>query len=64
MDNGGREHSPAREKAEAMFGRAQSARPVAETEEDAHRREAREKITRLKSLRTGNAATDNAAKDI
>jgi len=51
MEQDRKDHSDARKKAEAMFGRAQSARPVIETVEDALRREGREKITRLKSLR-------------
>ena len=53
MGNSDRDHSPERKKAEAMFGRAQGARPAIETEDGAQRRLAREKITRLKSLRTG-----------
>ena len=63
MDHGNKDHSSARKNAEAMFGRAQSARPVIETEEDAHRRKAREKITRLKSLRTGKAVSERAKAD-
>ena len=57
------DHSPERKKAEAMFGRTQSVRPVTETVEDTLRREAREKINRLKSLRTGNAASKGGSRD-
>jgi translation initiation factor 2 beta subunit (eIF-2beta)/eIF-5 len=63
MNKSDRDHSPERKKAEAMFHRAQSALPTAETEQDAHRREAREKITRLKSLRTGKAASERGSGD-
>ena len=63
MGNDDRDHSPERKKAEAMFGRAQSARPVVERVEDAHRREARDKISRLKSLRTGHAASEVGSRD-
>jgi hypothetical protein len=52
VDHDPKHHSDARKKAEAMFGRAQGARPAIETEDGARRRLAREKITRLKSLRT------------
>ena len=63
MGDGDRDHSPERKKAEAMFGRAQNARPKAETEEHAYRREARDKISRLKSLRTGKAASEGGSGD-
>ena len=63
MGYGNRDHSPERKKAEAMFGRAQAVRQTAETEGDAHRREARDKISRLKSLRTGKAASEVGSRD-
>jgi len=37
--------------------------PAAETDEDAHRSEARDKISRLKSLRTGRAASEVGSRD-
>ena len=63
MSNRDRDHSPERKKAEAMFDRAQSTRPTVETEEDVHRREAREKIARLKSLRSGKVASERGSGD-
>ena len=63
MEHDRKNHSDARKKAEAMFGRAQSARPVIESVEDALRREGREKITRLKSLRAGQAASGAGSRD-